>query len=145
MPKIKKKIGFTCGTYDLLHVGHIRMFQEAKTVCDYLIVGVQTDPSEDRIWKNKPIQTWEERAEMVASINGIDRIIKYTNEKSLYKLLTRLKKRGLIDVRILGEEYKKRKFTGMDLGIPIYFNNRKHNYSSSNIRKRIYKIEKNRK
>ena len=128
-----KKVGFTCGAFDLVHPGHIRMFKECKLVCNYLIVGVQTDPSIDRPVKNKPIQTLEERIEMLKAIKYIDELIIYTTEDSLYKLLQKLQP----NIRILGEDWKGKKFTGHDLPIEIFFNSRKHSLSTSNLRKRV--------
>ncbi len=129
--------GFTCGTFDLIHPGHIRMFKECKTVCDFLIVGVQTDPTINRPEKNKPIQTWEERAEMVDAIKEVDRIVKYTDEASLIRLLTLLRRHQLIDIRIIGEDHRATNFTGWELGIPIYFNSRNHTLSTSELRRRV--------
>lgn len=130
------KYGFTCGTFDFLHIGHIRMLKDAKKQCDYLIVGVQKDPSIDRSEKNKPIQTQKERMEMLMAINKyVDKVIPYTTEKDLYRLLKKLIKEKRIDIRILGEDHKEKPFTGDDLPIKCYFNPRKHYYSSTYMRK----------
>ena len=128
-----KKIGFTCGAFDLTHYGHALMFEECKKVCDYLIVGVQSDPSIDRPNKNRPIQSLEERIGMVKSIRWVDEVLIYDTEADLVKLLQKIKP----DIRILGEDWKDKKFTGYDLPIKCYFNSRGHSHSSSGLRKRI--------
>jgi len=130
--------GFTCSTFDLLHAGHVLMLQEAKTVCDYLIVGLQTDPTIDRPdTKNKPILSIIERKIILSSIKYVDEVIVYQTESDLCELLKILP----IDVRILGQEYKNTEFTGKDIclqrGIGIYYNSRNHDYSTTNLRKRV--------
>ena len=131
--KINKKIGFTCSCFDLLHAGHILMLKDAKEQCDYLVVGLQTDPTLDRPEKNKPIQSQKERYIQLEAIKYIDDIFVYDTEASLLDLLKLVKP----DVRILGSDYKGKSFTGGDLNIPIYYHKRNHNYSSSNLRKEI--------
>lgn len=132
-----KKIGFTCGAFDILHTGHALMLKECKDHCDYLIVGVQTDPSIDRPNKNKPVQNYEERVIMVKSIKWVDEVVEYTTEDDLYNLLNTLD----IDVRIIGADWKDKKFTGWDLSLPVEFNTRDHGYSTSSLRERVYKAE----
>ena len=131
-------VGFTCSCFDLLHAGHILMLKDAKNQCDYLVVGLQTDPTLDRPEKNKPIQSFKERKIQLKSVKYIDKIIEYNTEKELYALLKKLNP----DVRILGTDYTNKSFTGDDLKITIYFHKRDHNYSTSNIRKKIYLEEK---
>ena len=132
------KIGFTCSTFDLLHAGHVMMLREAKTVCDYLIVGLQTDPSIDRIEKNKPAQTLVERYVQLKAIEYVDEIIPYQTEQDLEDILNMFP----INVRILGEEYKNGKFTGRAIcakrGIELYYNKRDHRFSSTDLRDRVY-------
>ena len=131
------KIGFTCSCFDLLHAGHILMLKDAKQQCDKLIVGLQTDPTLDRPEKNKPIQSYEERYIQLEAVKYIDEIIKYETEEELYQLLKVLQP----DVRILGSDYEDgRYYTGIELNIPIHFHQRNHNYSSTNIRKKINEI-----
>lgn len=130
-------IGFTCGAFDLMHTGHALMLKEAKEQCEYLIVGVQEDPSLDRDYKNKPIQSYEERIEMVKSCKYVNETILYKSEQDLYDLLKDLNP----DIRIIGADWKDKKFTGYDLEIPVYYNSRTHNYSSSNLRQRVYEAE----
>ena len=127
------KIGFTCSCFDLLHAGHILMLKDAKQQCDKLIVGLQTDPTLDRQEKNKPIQSYEERYIQLEAIKYVDKIIKYTTEKDLYKKLLEINP----DIRILGSDYINKSFTGDDLNIPIYYHNRNHDYSSTNLRGKI--------
>ena len=130
-------VGFTCSAFDLLHAGHIAMLREAKSQCDYLICGLQVDPSLDRKEKNTPIQTIVERYTQLQAISYVDEIIPYESESDLNDILEVLP----IDLRILGEEYKKKDFTGKDVcrrrGIELYFNKRDHRFSSSSLRKRI--------
>ncbi|MBI5470189.1 adenylyltransferase/cytidyltransferase family protein [Candidatus Kaiserbacteria bacterium] len=136
-----KKIGFTCGAFDLCHAGHMLMFEEARQQCDYLIVGLHTDPSLDRPdHKNKPIMSVEERMIILKSIKYIDEIVVYDTEADLMKILKE-NKLG-IDVRVLGVEYKDKSFTGRELSIPVYFNTRDHGYSTTELRKRVYEAEK---
>jgi len=137
----KKKIGFTCGAFDLCHAGHMLMFAEAKEQCDHLIVGLHTDPALDRPdTKNKPIMSAEERRLILEGVRYIDEIVTYDTEADLYKLLED-NKLG-IDVRILGVEYKDKPFTGRDLPMPVHFNTRDHGYSSTELRKRVYEAAK---
>jgi|TARA_B100001093_G_C26503683_1_gene874422 glycerol-3-phosphate cytidylyltransferase len=132
-----KNIGFTASAFDLLHAGHIAMLKEAKTQCDYLIVGLQTDPSLDRPEKNAPIQSMVERYIQLSAISMIDEIIPYRTETDLMDIL----KVYPINVRIIGEEYKDKDFTGkqycIDNGIEMYYNNRQHDFSTSSLRERI--------
>ncbi|MFA6524265.1 MAG: adenylyltransferase/cytidyltransferase family protein [Candidatus Paceibacterota bacterium] len=127
------KKGFTCGAFDLLHAGHILMLKEICAQCDFLIVGLQADPTIDRPEKNKPIETVEERMIRLQSCKYIDQIILYNTEADLYEMLKKLNP----DVRFVGADWKGKHFTGDDLPIKIIFNTRNHNYSSSNLRKRI--------
>ena len=127
---MSKKIGFTCSCFDLLHAGHILMLKDSKDQCDYLIVGLQTDPTIDRPEKNKPIQSFEERKIQLEAVKYVDEIFIYETEEDLYKKLLEISP----DVRILGSDYIDKPFTGDDLDIPIYFHERKHNYSSTNLR-----------
>jgi glycerol-3-phosphate cytidylyltransferase len=125
-------IGFTCGAFDLLHAGHIVMLQEAKSNCDYLIVGLQTDPTIDRNEKNKPIQSVYERFVQLNAVKYVDEIIPYDTEQSLMDLLQSQK----IDIRFVGEEYRESKLTGRDL-IKLHYTSRRHSFSSTNLRKVI--------
>lgn len=130
------KIGFTCSAFDLLHAGHILMLQEAKTQCDYLIVGLQIDPSIDRPEKNAPIQSITERYIQLKAVKYVDEIIPYATEDDLKNLLLALP----IDIRFLGEEYKDKIFTGRDIPNHLSickFNSRRHKFSTSELRMRI--------
>ena len=131
------KKGFTCGAFDLLHAGHALMLRECKDHCDYLIVGLQRDPNVDRPEKNKPVQSYEEREIMLSSIKYVDEIVFYDTEKDLENLLQSTK----IDVRIIGADWKDKKYTGCHLDIPVVFNSRDHGYSTSDLRERVYKAE----
>lgn len=129
--------GFTCGAFDILHAGHALMLKECKEHCEYLIVGLQRDPSLDRAEKNKPIQTYEERDIMLRSIRWVDEVVYYDTESDLLQLLRNLE----IDIRIIGADWVGKQYTGIDLGIPVVFNSRNHDYSSSSLRERVYKAE----
>ena len=138
------KIGFTCSTFDLLHAGHVVMLEEAKRHCDYLIVGLQTDPTLDRPDKNAPIQSVVERQIQLAAVKYVDEIVMYATERDLEDLLLTLP----INIRIIGEEYKSKSFTGKsickDRNIKMVYNGRDHSFSSTSLRKRVYEIENNR-
>jgi glycerol-3-phosphate cytidylyltransferase len=136
------KVGFTCSSFDLLHSGHVQMLRDAKDQCDYLIAGLQTDPTIDRPEKNMPIQTVVERYTQLKAVGYVDEIIPYATEQDLEDILSMYH----INVRILGEEYKNGKFTGRAIcasrGIELYFNKREHRFSSSELRKRVASGEK---
>ena len=132
------KTGITFSTFDLLHAGHIAMLREAKSQCDYLICGLQSDPTIDRPdTKNKPIQTMFERYLQLKAVEYVDEVVPYQTEEDVVDILTTL----IPDVRILGEEYKDKMFTGRSecekLGIELYFNSRTHRFSTTDLRKRI--------
>jgi len=132
------KVGFTCSTFDLLHAGHIIMLREAKEHCDYLIVGLQTDPTIDRPGeKNKPVQSLVERYAQLSAVEYVDEIVPYETEQDLIDILTMYH----IDMRILGEEYREKDFTGKEIcrkrGIELYFNKRDHRFSTSDLRERV--------
>jgi len=131
------KIGFTASTFDLLHAGHISMLREAKEHCDYLICGLQIDPSVDRPTKNSPIQTIVERQVQLSAVKYVDEIIVYRTEQDLEDILEMYH----IDMRILGDEYRDKDFTGKDIckkrGIQLYFNKRDHRFSSSELRRQV--------
>ena len=130
-------VGFTASAFDLLHAGHVQMLREAKENCDYLLVGLQTDPTLDRTDKNPPVQTIVERYTQLKGIEYVDEIIPYGTEQDLEDILTMYH----INVRIIGEEYRDKEFTGKDicerLGIDIHFNKRNHRFSTSDLRKRV--------
>jgi len=136
--KKDKIIGITFGSFDLCHYGHVLMFEECKQYCDYLIVGVQSDPSIDRPEKNSPIQSHEERLGLVSSIKFVDEVKPYSTESDLIDVLKEVNP----DVRILGVDHKGKEFTGHDLPIKCIFNSRDHGYSTSELRKRVVDSEK---
>lgn len=135
------KIGITFSTFDLLHAGHIAMLSEAKNQCDYLIAGLQTDPTLDRKTKNSPIQSIVERQIQLQATRYVDEIVVYQTEKDLEDILLSMP----IDVRILGIEYENKDFTGRDIcdkrGIKLIYNGRDHSFSSSSLRKRVAEAE----
>lgn len=134
------KVGFTCSAFDLLHAGHVQMLRDAKDQCDYLICGLQVDPSLDRPEKNKPVQTVVERYTQLKAIGYVDEIIPYETETDLEDILSMYH----IDIRILGEEYREGKFTGRAIcakrGIELFFNKREHRFSTSDLRERIKNV-----
>ena len=128
--------GITFGTFDLFHAGHVLMLQEAKTVCDHLIVCIQTDPSLDRPEKNGPIQSIVERQIQVAACRYADEIVVYNSEEDVLEILKSMD----WDVRILGDEYRDKEFTGREESVDrCYFNRRPHEFSSSELRLRVVK------
>lgn len=129
----KTRVGFTCGAFDLLHAGHIVMLKEARSKCDHLIVGLQTDPSIDRQEKNQPVQSVYERYVQLSAVRYVDEIIPYDTEQSLIDLLESTP----IDIRFVGEDYIDRNFTGDYLPIKVMYTNRKHSFSSTNLRKKV--------
>jgi glycerol-3-phosphate cytidylyltransferase len=137
------KVGITFSTFDLFHAGHVKMLEEAKRQCDYLIVGLQLDPSIDRHEKNRPSQSIIERYIQLKGSKFIDEIVPYVSEQDLEDILRSFK----IDVRIIGEEYKGKHFTGIDYckkkEIEIYYNSRDHRFSSSGLRKQVKSSESN--
>ena len=131
------KIGITFSAFDLLHAGHIKMLEEAKQHCDYLIVGLQTDPTLDRPEKNHPTQTVVERYIQLKGCKHVDEIVPYATEQDLEDILKSFK----IDVRIIGDEYREKNFTGREYceykGIDFHYNTRDHRFSSSSLRKEV--------
>ena len=143
---MSKIIGFSCSTFDLLHAGHILMLAEAKHTCDYLIVGLQTNPAIDRPdTKNKPVQSIVERYVQLNAVKFVDEIIVYETERDLEDLLMFLP----LNVRFIGEEYHGKDFTGkqicVDRNIDIIYNSRTHRFSSTELRQRTYQYELNKK
>ena len=136
------KIGFACSAWDLLHAGHVTALREYKQHCDYLIVGLQTDPSIDRPDKNRPVQTVVERYTQLNGLKYVDEIIPYTTESDLEDILLMYN----IDIRFLGIEYKDKDFTGKDIckkrDIQLYFNSRDHRFSTSALRNSIVEAQK---
>lgn len=138
------KTGITFSTFDLLHAGHIAMLAEAKSVCDYLICGLHVDPQIERPHKNKPIQSIVERYIQLSSVQYVDEIIPYNLEKDLHDILLTYP----INIRIIGADYKDTEFSGKDIcltkGIEIYYNERSHDFSSTELRRRIQQAENGR-
>ena len=135
------KIGITFSAFDLFHAGHVKMLEEARRQCDYLICGLQTDPAIDRPEKNKPVQSVVERYIQLKGCKYVDEIIPYDTEQDLEDVLRSFK----IDVRIIGDEYTDKNFTGRvyceEKGIQLYFNKREHRFSSSVLRKDVQEKE----
>ena len=132
------KIGFTCSTFDLLHAGHIAMLREAKSQCDYLICGLQTDPTIDRPKeKNPPVQSLVERYTQLAGVTYVDEIIPYQTEQDLMDILSMYP----INIRIQCEEYRDKYLTGREIcrkrDIELYYNKREHRFSTSDLRLRV--------
>jgi len=128
-------IGFTCGAMDLLHAGHVLMLKECKEQCDHLIVGLEVDPSVDRLDKKKPIETVEERMIRLQGCRYVDEIVTYKDEVDLYHLLKKINP----DVRFMGADWKNKPNYSRDKlpDMKVIYNSRDHNFSSSNLRERI--------
>jgi glycerol-3-phosphate cytidylyltransferase len=142
MNNLPKKVGFNCSAMDLFHAGHVTMLREEKRHCDYLIVALQYDPTIDRPdTKNKPVQSIYERWTQVSACKYVDEVVIYTTEKELEDILKTLP----IDIRILGEEYMDKEFTGKEIclkrGIRFHYNKRDHSFSSTDLRKRVFEAE----
>lgn len=138
---IKMKVGITFSAFDLLHAGHVQMLKEAKDQCDFLMVGLQVDPTIDRAEKNQPVQSVVERYIQLDGCRYVDKIIPYSCEQDLEDILQSYK----IDIRILGVEYKGTDFTGREYcetqGIQLYYNTRDHRFSSSALRQQVAACE----
>ena len=132
------KVGITFSSFDLFHAGHVKMLEEAKLHCDYLICGLQTNPTLDRPEKNMPVQTVVERYIQLKGCKHVDEIVPYATEQDLEDVLRSFK----IDIRIIGDEYASKQFTGRkyceEKGIDLYFNKRVHRFSSSGLRKEVH-------
>jgi len=143
------KIGFTCSSFDLCHAGHVLLFKEAKEHCDYLIVGLQDDPSVDNDinieyrgkLKNRPVMTLAERRIILEGIKYIDEIFTYRDEEDLYKNIERLHREGRYQIRFIGEDYRGRQYTGHDIPHTIYYIRRDHGYSTTELRNRVHEAE----
>lgn len=129
---MEKTKGITFSAFDLFHSGHVAMLEEARSQCDYLIVGLQTDPTIDRPTKNKPVQTVYERYVQLKGCKFVDEIIPYDTEEDVINILQVVRP----DVRFIGEDYRGKKFTGDELPIPLVYTARRHNFSTSSLRKR---------
>lgn len=140
-----QRVGFTASSFDLLHAGHYLMLEDAKKQCDVLVVALQSDPTLDESYrvqtggknKNKPVQSFEERKIQIEGCKYVDHVIPYNTEADLLNILNELNP----DVRILGSDWKGKEYTGHELNIEIHWHNRDHDYSTSNLRKRVYKAE----
>ncbi len=141
------KIGFTCGAFDLCHAGHMLMLKDAKAQCDRLVVGLHDDPSNGEdvtyrlatggTFKNRPVMSLDERLEILNGIKYIDEIHIYRTEEELLNLIKMVQ----CDVRIVGSDWKGKPFTGHELPCEVYFHHRNHDYSTSNLRKRVFEAE----
>ena len=109
------------------------MLIDARTHCDYLVVGLHVDPSLERPDKHKPIETVYERRLKLEACRYVDLVLEYETEADLMGTLKDLEP----DVRIIGSDWKDKEITGKNLGIPIYWHERKHSFSSSELRQRI--------
>lgn len=137
------KIGFNCSSFDLFHAGHVTMLKKEKEMCDYLKVALQVDPTIDRPGiKNKPIQSVYERYVQLQACKYVDEILVYETEQDLLNLLMTQD----IDIRFLSDEYESKDFTGkqycLDHQIELHYHVRKHTFSSTDIRNRVYEMEK---
>jgi cytidyltransferase-like protein len=130
MHQTKGKIGFTAGNFDLLHPGYIYTFETAKQNCDYFMVFLQMDPSETRFTKYKPVVPLHERYKTLMSIKYVDEVITYQTEEDLLKLIEFYRP----DLRILGDDYIGKRFTGDHLPIEVLYTTRSHDWSTTRIK-----------
>jgi len=133
--EVKYKLGFTAGNFDLLHPGYIYTFEEAKRHCEKFIIFLHRDPSLHRKSKYKPVIPPWDRYKALMSIKYIDDVYMYNDEDELLKLIKFFKP----DVRILGEDYIGRSFTGDDLVIDIIYTSRSHGWSTTKLKDLITK------
>ena len=135
------KVGITFSSFDLFHAGHVKMLEDARQQCDYLICGLQTDPTLDRPEKNKPVQSVVERYIQLKGCKFVDEIVPYATEQDLEDILRSFK----IDVRVIGDEYASKQFTGRKYceqkGVTLFYNKREHRFSSSSLRKEVQEKE----
>ena len=135
------KVGITFSSFDLFHAGHVKMLEDAKEQCDYLICGLQTDPTLDRPEKNKPVQSVVERYIQLKGCKYVDEIVPYATEQDLEDILRSFN----IDVRVIGDEYASKQFTGRKYceqkGVTLFYNKREHRFSSSSLRKEVQEKE----
>jgi glycerol-3-phosphate cytidylyltransferase len=130
-------MGFTASCFDLLHAGHVAMLAESKLVCDYLMVGLHVDPSRYNKAKNTPVQSLVERYIQLMSIEFVDQVVPYETEDDLMDILTSFP----INLRIIGEDYRDKSFTGKSLDMEVYYNTRAHSFSTTELRQRVFMAE----
>ena len=126
----KQILGFTAGNFDLLHPGYIITFEEAKKHCDLFYVFLQDDPSLTRFSKYKPVIPLYDRYRALKSIEYIDNVYVYQTEEELYSLIKFWKP----DIRILGEDYIGKDFTGNDLPPKVIYTSRSHGWSTTKLK-----------
>ena len=135
------KVGISFSSFDLFHAGHVKMLEDAKEQCDYLICGLQTDPTLDRPEKNRPVQSVVERYIQLKGCTYVDEIVPYATEQDLEDILRSFN----VDVRIIGDEYASKQFTGRKYceqkGVALFYNKREHRFSSSSLRKEVQEKE----
>jgi glycerol-3-phosphate cytidylyltransferase len=129
IPRVK---GIVAGAFDVLHPGYIRMFDECKKHCNHLTIALHDDPSSERSHKLKPVQSLEERKEILRSIKYVDDIITYQTEEEFLSYLEKY------DIRFLGDDYKNGSYTGRNIHIRIVFVDRNHGYSTTKLKTKIY-------
>tara|TARA_R110000824_G_scaffold7178_1_gene32516 strand:+ start:594 stop:1061 length:468 start_codon:yes stop_codon:yes gene_type:complete len=134
LTKEKRMIGFTAGSFDLLHAGHVLMLKEAKSVCDHLVVGLHVDPNMERERKSKPVQSLVERQIQLEAVKYVDEVVVYNTEQDLLDMLEAFS----IDIRIIGEEYDDMTYTGKHKTQFVHYNSRKHRYSTSLLRHQVF-------
>lgn len=127
------EVGLIAGSFDLIHPGYIKMFDESRKVCNRLIIALQDDPTIDRPDKCKPVQSWDDRRDILLSLKQVDEVTYYNTEKDLRRLLGTLQ----FDIRILGSDYIGKRFTGDDIQKPVYYCNRSHDYSLTDLKRKI--------
>lgn len=134
----KRIVGFVASTFDLMHPGYVLMLKDARERCDYLIAALHVDPKVERPEKNSPVQTVDERRLVLESSRYVDEVVEYTTEAELESLLKTKKP----NIRIIGSDWKDKPYTGNHLPIEIHWHERNHDWSTTNLRRRIYESEK---
>jgi glycerol-3-phosphate cytidylyltransferase len=134
---INPKVGLVAGAFDLIHPGYVELLQDARSVCDYLIVALHEDPSVENPKKVSPILSVTEREKILLSLRYVDRVVIYHSERELTLLLKTLKP----DIRVNGNDHGGIS-TRPDLGIPVYYHERKTGWSATKLKTMIYESMK---
>lgn len=132
IPQVK---GIIAGAFDLIHPGYIKMFKECKQNCTHLTVALHENPSIERASKLSPIHTVEERIDILKSIKYVDDVVVYKMEEEFLDLL----RSKNYNIRFLGDDYSDGSYTGKDLPIQIKFVDRNHDYSTTELKRKIVK------
>ena len=126
----KSKIGFINGCFDVLHIGHIRMFEFAKKKCDYLIVGIDSDTRIKHLkGPHRPINNQKDRHEFLLSLKHIDKVFLFETDTELTSLIKSINP----DIMIVGSDYRDKTVIGAQHAKRLIFFDRIAGYSTSKI------------